>query len=152
MPNKRSYVNADGPLTPEQLRRKARDEKFRTSHSECGKKFIEVDSGIVKETKAMVQGKQLHRNREKEIGFQTHHGRVASQEALKRASAQARYLETIHVLLSKQMLLSMGCSPHQGVARQAVGLILSTRHLPRMFYARQSVTHLRMPRLKPNTK
>ena len=82
MPGKRSYHIADMP-TESQLRRKARDEWYRTSHSAANKSFVEVSTDIVPEIKAMARAKELHVLRESQTGTRSPHGRIASRVAAK---------------------------------------------------------------------
>lgn len=76
MTSKRSYTSASGPLSPAQLRRKQRDELYRTSHSGPGNKFVECDAG-----KIMIQARASHRKLDLLNQQPAHHGRLAAGAA-----------------------------------------------------------------------
>ena len=79
MPSRRSYFSDDDSLlTDAQRRRRARDLLYRTAHSAPGKRFIEVDSKVVQELKAMAAGKAVHHCRDVSNGFPSNRARNAS--------------------------------------------------------------------------
>lgn len=78
----RSYFgNPWSLLTPAQRWRRQKDEWYRTSHSSGGKKFVEVDSAVAPMVKAMARSKELHVQRNCDVGFGSHYARNASLAA-----------------------------------------------------------------------
>jgi len=94
MPGKRSYVWCEGEMSAAQRRRRARDLYYCTSHSSPGKSFIEVDSAFRDEARALVRGRALHRQRDIDNGFVSHHGRMASIAAQRAGSIDERTLKS----------------------------------------------------------
>ena len=84
MPGKRSVYAADSNnLTVAQRRRIERDWWYSTAHSGPQKTFIEVETTDAVDIRAMAKAKSLHRSRDEQNGFVSHHGRLASLKAFR---------------------------------------------------------------------
>ena len=81
MPGKRSYFDvATGPMSPAQLRRLSRDERFRASPG-ANFKFIRAPRELAPEIRMMAKAKIRHAELDKMLDDSTHHLRVAAAVA-----------------------------------------------------------------------